>query len=65
MTPKQRVLKAWPTAYLFKWPTGRFGFSVKCASYPGQILAGASTASAAWQRAADRIAPPSTTVRQK
>jgi hypothetical protein len=56
MTPKQQVLKAHPTAYLWRRKNGTLiKFSVKCASYPGQILAGGQTPKEAWKRAASLV----------
>jgi hypothetical protein len=57
MTPRQAVLKAHPTAYLWQWkhPVPGVKFSIKCASYPGQIISGGITPKQAWERAASVI----------
>jgi hypothetical protein len=61
MTPKQRVLKKWPQAYLWRWQKVRF-YGVEIDTPQPETLGQGTTPQAAWADAATRIRRTSTTV---
>lgn len=53
MTPKQRVLKKYPSAYLFKWTAPAIRYTVKKCWY--YSFAAGNTPRVAWANAAKKI----------
>jgi len=64
MTPKERVLKKYPNAYLWRWQSIKF-FGVEIDGPFQQTLGQGKTPQAAWAEAARNIRPVSTRAASK